>query len=131
MANAQPVISLYDEPMWDSIRAHQLHLQQCDSCGRFAYPPTPACPHCLSMAQQWRPVSGRGTILSWVVFHRQYFDNYPPPYNAVAVQLEEGPILISNLTGPEPEGNWVGRAVTLCYEDDPATGAIPRVRLAD
>lgn len=130
MANAQAVMSMYDEPMWASIRSHALHLQQCDDCGRFRYPPAPNCPHCLSLSQHWQPVSGQGTILSWVVFHRQYFDDYPPPYNAVAVRLAEGPILISNLVGDEPEGSWIGRPVTLCYETDAAGTVIPKVRLA-
>jgi uncharacterized OB-fold protein len=130
MANSQAVISLYDEPMWESIRARGWELQQCDNCGQYRYPPAPNCPHCLSLSYTWKPLSGRGKILSWVVFHRQYFDNYPPPYNAVAVQLAEGPIVISNLIGEPPEGSWIGREVEICYEQDQDGGVIPKVKLA-
>ena len=129
MANSRAVISMYDEPMWASIRAQRMELQQCSSCARFRYPPAPTCPHCLSMDYGWKPVSGRGQILSWVVFHRQYFDNYKPPYNVVAVQLEEGPIVMSNLIGPEPSGSWIGKPVALCYEDGTDGETITRVRL--
>lgn len=130
MANSQAIISFYDEPMWESIRARGWKLQQCDDCSKFRYPPAPNCPHCLSLRSTWKPLSGRGQILSWVVFHRQYFDNFPTPYNSVAVQLAEGPIIISNLVGEEPEGNWIGRNVELLYADDPTIGTVPRVRLA-
>ena len=67
--------------------------------------------------------------MSWVIFHRQYFDNFPPPYNSVAIQLEEGPIVISNLVGEEPKGSWIGCAVEIVYAEDPAIGTVPKVRL--
>lgn len=116
MSRSQPVMSPYDVPMWASIDRHALALQRCRACSRFRYPPGPACPHCMSMDSTWETVSGRGTILSWVVFHRQYFDDYPPPYNATAVELEEGPIVVTNLVGHQPEGSWMGAQVELCYE---------------
>ncbi|MGH7004670.1 MAG: Zn-ribbon domain-containing OB-fold protein, partial [Alphaproteobacteria bacterium] len=52
-------------------------------------------------------------ILSWVIFHKRYFDDFPPPYNSVAVRLEEGPIIMSNLVGQEPEGSWIGKRVRI------------------
>jgi uncharacterized OB-fold protein len=129
MANSQPIISMYDQPMWESIRAHGWKLQQCDDCSTVRYPPAPNCAHCLSMATTWKPLSGRGKILSWVIFHKQYFDNFPTPYNSVAVQLEEGPIVISNLIGEEPQGSWIGHEVEICYAEDSAIGTVPKMRL--
>ena len=130
MANSRAAISLYDEPMWASIRGKRMELQQCSSCQKFRYPPAPNCPHCLSMEYKWKPVSGRGAILSWVVFHRQYFDDYKPPYNVVAVQLEEGPIVLSNLSGPEPSGTWIGKPVEITYEESVEGETLPRFLLA-
>jgi uncharacterized OB-fold protein len=130
MAYARAVLSIYDQPMWESIRARRWALQCCDGCGRFRYPPAPACPECLSMDYRWQPLVGTGTILSWVVFHRQYLAEYPPPYNVVAVQLTEGPIVVSNLVGPAPEKSWIGRAVTVCYEPDGEGNLLPKVKLA-
>lgn len=129
MANSQAVISLYDEPMWQSIHKHEWSLQSCDDCSEFRYPPAPNCRHCLGLNYHWKPLKGGGTILSWVIYHRQYFDNFPPPYNVVAVQLDEGPIVISNLVGDEPEGSWVGHKVEICYEQDSAIGLVPKMRL--
>ncbi len=131
MTHSRAVVSLYDEPMWKSIEAGRWALQQCDDCGTHRYPPAPICAKCLSMSYTWKPLSGQGKILSWVVFHRQYFDDYKPPYNVVAVQLAEGPIVISNLVGTEPRGSWIGRDVAICYERDAEGGAIPRVTLIE
>jgi uncharacterized OB-fold protein len=116
MGVSQRVVTLYDEPMWQSMERKRLELQACSSCGRFRYPPGPACPHCRSLAYSWKPVSGHGEILSWVVFHRQYFEDFPPPYNAVAVRLAEGPIIVSTLVGDAPEGSWIGAEVELDYQ---------------
>jgi uncharacterized protein len=115
MANSKIVMGIDDIPMWSSIDRQQLALQSCSDCGHVRYPPASVCPKCLSAQSQWKPVSGLGTLLSWVVFHKKYFDDHLPPYNAVAVQLPEGPIIVSQLKGPEPAGSWIGARVELAY----------------
>lgn len=107
------VEGLHDGPMWTLLKeTGRLHLQCCSGCGAWRYPPGPCCPMCLSPESAWRPVSGRGEVLSWVVFHKQYLPEYPAPYNVVAVRLAEGPILISNLVAL-PEGPVIGRRVSM------------------
>jgi uncharacterized OB-fold protein len=117
MGESHAVRTLYDDPMWASIAARKMALQRCTACGEWRYPPAPCCPKCLSLSSEWQALSGRGTILSWVIFHRKYFDDFEPPYNAIAVQLAEGPIMISNLVDAVPAGSWIGRAVELCYRE--------------
>jgi Predicted nucleic-acid-binding protein containing a Zn-ribbon len=78
MANAERVLTLYDLPMWEAVERGKMALQKCAACSAFRYPPGPACPQCLSLDHVWEEISGRGRILSWVVFHRQYFDDFPP-----------------------------------------------------
>lgn len=90
-----------DVPFWGFLEDQELRLQQCRDCGRFRYPPAPVCPDCWSEAHTWTPLSGRGVLLSWTRFHRQYFPELPAPYVVVAVQAVEGPILIGNLVGDE------------------------------
>lgn len=48
--------------------------------------------------------SGRGRLVSWVVYHTAYHDWFADrlPYNVAIVELEEGPRLITNLV-EEPE----------------------------
>ncbi|MGB3405896.1 MAG: OB-fold domain-containing protein [Jannaschia sp.] len=107
------VLGLYDRPMWDILEeTGTLHLQRCSDCGHWRYPPGPCCPDCLSPDFAWTAVSGTGTVVSWVTFHKQYLEQYPAPYNVVAVRLSEGPILISNLV-ELPVGNIIGRRVSV------------------
>lgn len=115
MANAQRILTLYDVPMWESIEREKMALPKCSHCGTFRYPPGPICAECHSMDYQWTEISGEGKILSWVVFHRQYFQDHPPPYNVIAVRLAEGPIVISNLVEAEPEGSWIDAPVAITY----------------
>ncbi len=125
------IIGLYDKPMWDSIDARAMQLQRSRDTGEFMYPPGPAMPGDPLGALEWAPISGQGVILSWVIFHRRYLPAYPPPYNVIAVRLQEGPTMISNLEGPEPEGSWIGRGVRLVYVTMPDGVVLPRFELSD
>ena len=129
MGKSRPILSIYDAPFWESVRARRLALQCCTECSTTWYPPAPVCPHCLSQQYQWRAVSGRGEILSWVIFHRQYFDDYPAPYNVVTVQLAEGPIITTNLVGDLPQGSWIGQPVRIDYTSGDSVGTLPVVVL--
>ncbi|NMM39205.1 MAG: nucleic acid-binding protein [Glaciimonas sp.] len=110
-------MGFYDTPMWQSMEDCKLALQSCDDCSHVRYPPAPVCPVCLSEHANWKPVAGTGTIVSWVVFHRQYFSDFPAPYNSIAVRLDEGPIIITQLFGTPPEGSWIGRRIVLGYDE--------------
>lgn len=126
----QRVRGLDADVFWEHVAGRSLRLQRCGSCGTFRYPPAPVCPSCLADTSEWTPVAGAGTILSWVIYHRGYLPAYPPPYNVVSVRLDEGPILVSNLEGPEPEGNWIGQRVRLIFTDMPDGFVLPRFTLA-
>jgi uncharacterized OB-fold protein len=127
----QPVMGMHDKPMWESIRARAMKLQRSKATGEFLYPPAPVCPRTLSPDLEWTPVSGRGRILSWVIYHKQYLPAYPAPYNVIAVRLEEGPVMISNLQGRTPQGSWIGAAVRLVYATMPDGTVLPRFELSD
>jgi uncharacterized OB-fold protein len=108
-----------------------MHLQCCRECATWRYPPGPACQACLSPEYDWKAVSGEGELLSWVVFHKQYLPAYPAPYNVIAVRLDEGPTVISNLV-EEPAENegLIGRRVRLKVVAMDDGVALPRFELA-
>ena len=125
------VLGLYDAPFWRFLATEgRMRLQRCNDCGTWRYPPGPACPECLSPHADWAPVSGGGELLSWVTFHKQYLAEYSAPYNVIAVRLDEGPTLISNLVAP-PQGLVIGRRVTLTVVQMEDGVALPRFALAD
>lgn len=85
----------YAEQFWEFTKAREFRLQQCGECGKFRWPPAPVCDGCLSEAFEWTPVSGRGSVLSWVTFRRQYFSEYPSGHHVVSLELNEGPLFIT------------------------------------
>jgi uncharacterized OB-fold protein len=121
--------SQYDEPLWASVEAGRLSLQQCASCNHFRYPPGACCPRCLSTETNWTRVSGKGRLLSWTTFHRQYLPDYPPPVICVAVELEEGPIMIGNIDPSERTKLQLDVKAELFYGEHPAGYRLPRFRL--
>ena len=78
---------------WQAAREHRLELPRCNACGKFWFPPSQSCPHCLAADFAWMPVSGVGKIYSFVVFHRVYHPAFAQdvPYVVALVELAEGP----------------------------------------
>lgn len=129
--NASPrLYSPHDAPMWKSIAQDALQLPRCTRCGTFSYPPGPCCPQCLCMALSWQAVSGRGRVLSWITFHREYLPAYPAPHTVVAVQLEEGPIMIGNVPRSDAAHLTLDAPVEVAYVDHPDGWRITQFRLA-
>lgn len=105
-------------PFWDNARKHQLSVQCCAACGDRHFPPSPVCPVCLSDDQSRQPVSGKGKLVSWVTFHRAYWDGFAQdlPYDVCLVQLDEGPLLLSNFLGKPPAGLKEGLPVRAVFD---------------
>ncbi len=118
MGTERPLPVLYDDelPFWEGARQGRLMLPGCQDCGRRWWPPGPVCPYCLSDKVEWWPASGRGRVVSWVVFRKQYFEAFPPPYNVVWVELDEGPRLTSNLVDCELDRIVAGMLVEAVFE---------------
>ncbi len=125
-----PRITAENRPFWEAARRHELRLQRCGACGRFWYPPGPVCPECLSERFEWTRVGGRGTVSSWVVFHKAYFPAFADeiPYAVVQVELEEGPRLISNLVDVPPGQIRIGMPVEVVFDDVTPEISLPRFR---
>lgn len=113
----RPIQGVYEKPFWESVQQRVLKLQACCNCGALRYPPGPICHKCQSPEFTWNEVSGRGRLVSWTVFHRQYFPEFPAPYTVVSAVLEEGPILIANLVGGEPVSLRIDMPLKLTYEN--------------
>lgn len=130
MSATPRLYSPYDAPMWESINQGQMRLQRCTDNGVFRYPPGPACPVSLSLDYEWAPISGKAKILSWTVFHRKYLPAYPAPHVVVAVQLEEGPIMVSYMDHGELDSLKLDAEVRMVYADHPDGYRVPKFTLA-
>ncbi|MEV5381807.1 OB-fold domain-containing protein [Streptomyces sp. NPDC052721] len=110
-----PVTDTDGAPFWEYAARGELRVQACADCGELRFPPRPCCPHCRSFASEWRPVSGRGRVWSYVVPHPPLLPDYAEqaPYNVVVVELEEAPRI-------RLVGNVVARAGAPLDSLDPA-----------
>ena len=126
-----PVIDSLTRPFWDHARAGRLAVQACARCGDLHFPASPVCPKCLSSDQNWQVVSGRGEVLSWVVFHRAYWDSFQEdlPYTVCLVRLDEGPMLASNFATGTTAEPAVGARVEAVFEKATEEVTLPKFRL--
>lgn len=129
-AKPLPRITSDNGQFWDAARRHELRLQRCLDCRHLWYPPGPVCPACLADRHEWVPISGLGTVSSFVVFHKAWFPAFAgeTPYAVVQVELEEGPRLTANLVDVPPEEIRVGMPVIVVFDDVTAEVTIPRFR---
>ena len=100
---------------------------------RLRYPASIVCPECLSRDAEWTAVSGRGKVFSFVVFHRAYHPAWEGkvPYNVALIELDEGPIMLSNVVDVDNAKLAVGQPVRVAFEKLDDDLAIPVFKPAD
>ena len=88
-------------PFWNALREGKLVFQRC-GCGHAFLPARSHCPACLRPDPLWERASGKGRLVSWVVYHTAYHPAFESrlPYNVALVQLAEGPRLLTNIVDP-------------------------------
>ncbi|MGA5896605.1 Zn-ribbon domain-containing OB-fold protein [Streptomyces venetus] len=96
-----PEPDAFTRAYWDAAAGGRLLIRRCRSCGRAHHYPREFCPHCWSEDVGWEPASGRATLYTWSVVHR---NDLPPftdrtPYVAAVVDLAEGPRMMTEVVG--------------------------------
>lgn len=116
------------QPFWEGTAKGELRVQHCSECSRPRIPPRPMCPWCNALGHHWKPVSGAGTIWSFIIPHPPLLPAYAElaPYNVVVVTLDEDPSLrlVGNLvaseSGPinevDPKRIYIGEAVRVVFQ---------------
>jgi uncharacterized protein len=114
-----PNITEENQLFWASLRDHDLKLPFCMRCEKAFYPPQSRCPRCLGQRLEWRQASGRARLHSWVVVHQVYDKSFADrvPYVVAAVELEEGPRLITNVVNCSPDGITADMGLKATYRD--------------
>jgi uncharacterized OB-fold protein len=125
-------------PFFAAAANGELRIQACIACGRLRHPPRPVCPRCQSFDSEWRLMSGRGTVWSYVVPHPPLLPAYAEvaPYNVVIVALEEDPLirLVGNviavpdapLNSVDPATITIGMPVTVAFPPPIEDVVLPR-----
>ena len=92
--------------------AHNFHLQRCTACNLLRYPPTTACPWCMSPKSDWVPVDAKGAVHSYTEVHHAIQPAFKAhtPYLVLLVDLDtqkgkpskdEALRVMGNLTTPD------------------------------
>jgi uncharacterized protein len=120
------------QPFWDGTREGRLLVKRCADCGRAHFYPRPFCPHCWSAEVTWEEVSGRATLYTWSVVHRNDLPPFPQrvPYVAAVVDLEEGPRMMTNVVGCDPSALKIGMPLEVTFEERTDEVTVPVFRPA-
>ena len=100
-------------PFWDALRQGVMQLQCCDACGAWRWTPQLLCRTCHSDRFTWTATSGRGLLYSYTIVHRPPLPAFTAPYVVAVVELDEGPLMLTNLVQIAPEAIAIGMALTL------------------
>ncbi|MFJ3800360.1 Zn-ribbon domain-containing OB-fold protein [Streptomyces sp. NPDC090088] len=112
-----PEPDAFTRPYWEAAAEGRLLLRRCRDCGLAHHYPREFCPHCWSEDVDWEPATGRATLYTWSVVHR---NDLPPfgdrvPYVAAVVDLAEGPRMMTELVDtPEP---GAGLRLTVAFRE--------------
>jgi len=124
------------ELFWEAAGRHELVLYQCKICGDYAPLQFPiggtGCLEHGDAKMEWGKVSGKGTVFTFVVFQMAFNPAFKDdvPYNVAMIELEEGPLLMSNVVGCKIEDLKIGMPVEVVFEDVSEGEALPKFRLA-
>ena len=124
-----PVVSPETEAFWSATVAGKLLLPHCRACDATTWYPRGLCPACGATDLEWIEASGHGTVYSYTTVHRgegPYRD--ATPYVVAYVEVDEGPRLLTNVVGADPDRVNVGLEVEVVFHDTGEGNALPRFR---
>jgi len=115
---------------WEAAARGELVVQRC-SCGQLRHYPQPMCPTCHSVEWEWVPLSGRGSVFSFTVSYKAFHPAWTGrvPYAVVAVELEEGVRMMSDLPAEDTDAVAIGAPVEVFFDPQPDGLTLPRFRL--
>jgi uncharacterized protein len=125
-----PMIDDDNREFWESCRRHEMRLQRCQQCQLVRYYPSPVCHRCGSAKADWSRVTGNATVYTYSVVYRAPSEGFAGdiPYVYAIVELEEGPMMATNVVGIDPEAVSIGMSVELVYDDVTPEVTLPKFR---
>jgi uncharacterized OB-fold protein len=88
-------------PFWEGTKEHELRVQRCNTCERFFFYPRSSCRYCQSTDVEWRRVSGKAKLASFIINRKPVVGT--EPQIIALVDLAEGPRMLTNVIDVEPE----------------------------
>ena len=122
-----PELRNFGRDYWRAAAKGTLVVPLCRDCGATFWHPRPRCPHCGSSAVEWRQHPGNGTVHTFTVIRQSQdpFFKSKVPYAVAMVQLDNGPLVMSNLADCEVDAIKIGMRVKVMFEPVTEELAIP------
>ncbi len=115
-----PHANLETQRFWDATAQGRLELPRCDACDHVVWYPRDHCDQCGSTSVTWFDASGRGTVYSCTVTRRIPGSwRKAAPFVLAYVELEEGPRVVTNIVGCDPDTVYIGQAVQALFDPTP------------
>ena len=114
-SHPRPAITRDSEFFWEGLKEHRLLVRRCARCRHLHHPPGPMCPQCHALEWEAQPLSGRGTVHSYVIVHQPQLPGFSYPLPVALVELQEGVRLVGNLPGLQPHEVRIGLPVQVEY----------------
>lgn len=117
-----PAIDWESRAYWEGAGRGELVLQRCRACGVVQHRPRGLCATCLSDDIEHFVASGRGSVYTYSVVRQNQMPAFAKavPYVVSYVQLEEGPQLLTNIVGCDPDDVSIGMAVEVDFVPTPS-----------
>jgi hypothetical protein len=124
----EPYPSWETRAYWEGSGRGELVLQRCRDCQGVQHKPRAICAKCLSSDIEHFVASGRGTVYTFTVTEQNGMPGFQNvcPYVLAYVDLEEGPRLMTNVTGCAPEQVEIGMAVRADHVPTEGGLGVPR-----
>jgi uncharacterized protein len=122
--------AIHDE-FWEFCSRRQLRVQRCRECASYAWPPVDRCEYCGGSGFDWHLTAGTGKLQSWATFEQKYYDVLPIPWDTILVELDEGPLFVSNPVDFSPDEMVLDMPVQVDFlecEDDRGNFLLPVFR---
>jgi len=118
MSRTFPRPTKISAPFWAACHDRVFQMQRCGACTRFVWFPMYICPHCASTDLHWTALSGDGTVYSRsLVIDPVSAASAPPgPLLVALIELDEGPVMMSNVIGDGAEDVAIGDRVRVVFQ---------------
>jgi uncharacterized OB-fold protein len=110
---------------WEATREQQLLIGFCKDTGKKFFYPRAVSPFTLSSNVEWIKANGRGTIYTYSVMQR-----VPVPFALAYVELDEGPMMLTNIVECESDDIRIGMAVRVVFKPSVNGPPIPMFKPA-
>jgi uncharacterized OB-fold protein len=125
-----PVPTKETQPYWDGCKQHELRVQKCAACDHHQFYPRLYCTTCMSDRVEWIKTLGRAKVLSYTIIYRPVTQAFAGnvPYVVALVTLDEGPQMMTNIVGCEPEKVHIGMPVQVTFDDWTEEISVPKFK---